>query len=104
MKAEDSCSRLARQHDGARLRHVARPARAIDGERRVASIADVLRKLRQRAESAARTRAPRRPVTESLNTLGDCFAVQIHTGHDDDAAVAPVIGRRKDSTVPEGEY
>ena len=103
MKAEDGGPGLEGEQNGALFSDVAGAAWAVDREGGVAALADQLRHFRQGAHPAARAGAAGGAVTEALDALGDGFAVEIHAGHDDDAAVSPVVRRRKNAPVPERE-
>src|SRR5262245_3621189 len=103
MKTKDRGPRLERKQHWTLLRYVSRASWPVDGKRRVASAPDMVRHFRQRAQAAPRTRTPSRAVSETLNALRDRFAIQVHAGHNNDAAFAPVIGCRKNASMPERE-
>jgi len=103
VKAQDGGSRLVRKQHRTLFRDVTWAARTINGKRGVFSSLNIPTELRQRTQAASRARAPRHAISKSLDALCDRFAVQIHTGHDDNAAIPPVIGCGEDSAVPERE-
>src|SRR5438874_4612866 len=103
VKAEDRRAGLQREHHRALFCDVPRAARSINRKCSVAALADVARHLRQRTEAAAGAGSARRTIAKALNTLRDRLAVTIHAGHDDNAAVAPVIGCGEDPAMPEGK-
>ena len=79
------------------------PARAIERERRRLPRRQLAPQLHQRPHAAARRRPARGAVAEPLDDARNPLAVEILAGDDDDAAVAPVEGRRQDPPVPERE-
>src|SRR2546422_8396950 len=104
VKAEDCRAGFQREQHRALFCDVSRTARPIDRKCSVAAVPDVARHLRQRAEAAAGAGSSRRAISKSLNALRDSFAVTIHAGHHDNAAVAPVIGGREDPAMPKSKY
>ena len=103
VKAQDGGSRLVRKQHRTLFRDVTRAARTIDGKRGVFSSLYISTELRQRTQAASRARAPRHAISESLDALSDRFTIQIHAGHDDNAAIPPVISCGEDPAVPERE-
>ena len=90
-----------RQPDGAGLRDARRAARAVDGEAGRLAGRHVARQLQQRLAPAARRRAARGAVAESLDDAGNPLAVEILARDDDDAAAAEVVGGGQNAAVPE---
>src|SRR5437016_1188894 len=99
MKAEDCRACFPREQYRTLFCDIARTARPIDRECRIAPLPNIAGHLGQSAKAAAGTRATRCAEPETLNTLRNGFAVAIHAGHHDDAAVPPVISGREDPAV-----
>ena len=103
MKAENRSACFEREQDRALFCDVFRPARAVNGEGAIPSSPDFARHLHQSSKPPAGAGAASRAVTESLDALGDRVPVAVHAGHDDNATIAPIIGRREDPAVPKRE-
>jgi len=103
MKAQDGGPRLVRKQHRTLFRDVTWAARTINGKRGVFSSLNIPTELRQRTQAASRARAPRHAISKSLDALSDRFTIQIHAGHDDNAAIPPVISCGEDPAVPERE-
>ena len=103
VEAKDCGSRFESQQYGTLFGDIAWTARSINGERRVFSASNIPHQLSQCPEAPSRAGAARGAETKPLDTLRDAFAVQILTGHDNNAAIPPVVRRRKNAAVPESE-
>ena len=90
--------------DSTGLRDSRGTARTVDRKRDRVAACQFAAQLDERPAAAARRRPSRRPVTETAYDTGDPLAVEVCTGDDDNAAIAPVKRGRKDPAVPEGEY
>src|SRR5262245_38454440 len=103
VKAEDRGAGFVGEQHWPLFCDIAGAAGAVDGERRVSPTLDIADKLCERAQPSSRARSAGGTVAESLDALCDRFTIQIHAGHDDDAAIAPIVRRGEDASMPEGE-
>src|SRR5205823_10174251 len=103
VKTEDCGASLQSQQHRPLLCDIARPARTIDGECRVATTPHFSPHFDERSKAATGTGTSCRTITETLNALGDDLAIAVHTRHDNDAAVAPVVSGRENTAVPKSE-
>src|SRR5207248_3335194 len=103
VKTEDGGARFQRKQHRALFCDIPWSSGSIDGKCRVATISDLPGHFSEGSKAATRAGTSGRTITEVLNALGDNLAVAVHTGHDNDAAAAPIIGGREDTAVPKGE-
>ena len=103
MKTENGGAGLQREKDRTLFRDVPRPSRSVDRECGIVASPDFPRHLGESSEAAARTGAPRGAKSEAPDALCNRFTVAIHARHDDDAAISPIVSRRKNPAVPKGE-
>src|SRR2546425_6084018 len=103
VKTEDCGTCLERKQHRALLCDVPRTAGSIDRKRRVPSAPDFSRHFGEGSKASPGAGTSCRTIPEALNALGDDLAVAVHAGHDNDAAVAPVVSCRKDTAMPKSE-
>jgi hypothetical protein len=103
VKTEDRRACLESEKYGALLGDVTRPSRSVDREPGIFSPANITHQLSEGSESSSRTGSAGHAVPETLNALGNAFAVDILTGNDDNAAITPVIRRWENAAMPESE-
>src|SRR5690606_32814578 len=102
VQRQDGAAGRAGEPGGARLRHLTRPARAVDGEGDGAAVAQFAPELHERLRATARRRSARRAVAESVDDARDPLAVEILARDDDNAPVAHEQQPGHDAPVPEG--
>ena len=100
---QDRLPRRPREEHGARLDHARRAPRPVDGEGGRTPHREVPSQLHERARTASRRGAARRPEAEPVQDPRDPLAVEVLAGDDDDAAVTEVMEPRQDAPVPERE-
>ncbi len=89
------------QNHGSGFRHIARPARAVNGERNIAAFLQPARHDRKAFDRATRRASLRRAEPEPLDHAPRPLPVEIHGVEHHDSAVAPDPDRGKNAAVPE---
>src|SRR5437016_4740781 len=100
VKDQDRASRFPRQHHRSRLRHVTRPAWAIDRERAIHSYVQPPRHHCQSSQSSARRTTLRRAESQPLNHFARPLPVERRRVHHYHAVVSVPPHNRENDSVP----